>query len=149
MSAVSDRKGHPTPAAGTEGAVAGVGTTIVIGLPWETPPLNLNNRWPNEIVKAKAVAEVRESAGWVAKGARLGTYGRVRVTLHYRPLQRRRRDEDNLVATLKPCCDGLVDAKLVKDDTPEYMVKMMPVIHKPDGIRRNLWLTIDILEGAA
>lgn len=119
----------------------------MLGLPWETPPLSLNDRYANEVVKSKAVAKVREAAGWVAKGARLGTYERVRVTLHYRPLRRGRRDVDNLVGTLKPCCDGLVDAGLVKDDTPEFMVKEMPVIHEPDGIRRNLWLTIEILDG--
>lgn len=119
---------------------------LVLGLPWETPPLSLNDRHPNPIVQAKEVAAVRESAGWAAKGARLGSHDRVRVTLHYRPLRRGRRDVDNLVGTLKPVCDGLVDAGLVKDDTPEFMEKVMPVIHEPDGVRHNLWLTIEILE---
>ena len=49
------------------------------------------------------------------------------VTLHYRPRDNRRRDADNLVPTLKALCDGLVDAGLVPDDTPNYMHK-----HKPE-----------------
>jgi crossover junction endodeoxyribonuclease RusA len=133
-------------AATDQGAVAAAGTTIVLGLPWETPPLSLNDRHANRIVESKAIAKVRRDAGWVAKSARLGSYNRVRVALHYCPLRRGRRDADNLVGTLKPVCDGLVDAGLVPDDTPEHMAKDMPVIHESDGIRRNLWLTIQILE---
>ena len=40
----------------------------------------------------------------------------------------RRRDADNLIATLKPFADGLVDAGLTPDDTPSFMTKHMPVI---------------------
>lgn len=32
------------------------------------------------------------------------------------------------MATLKVCCDGVVDAGVVRDDTPDLMVKPMPVI---------------------
>jgi len=41
----------------------------------------------------------------------------------------RRRDEDNLVASLKPMYDGLVRAGVVKDDTQQYMVRHWPKIH--------------------
>ncbi|WP_162786781.1 hypothetical protein [Janibacter anophelis] len=41
----------------------------------------------------------------------------------YEPPDRRRRDEDNLFATLKPLADGLVDAGVVADDTPDLMRK--------------------------
>lgn len=115
-----------------------------LDLPWETPPLNLNDRH-SKIVEARRIAAVRRDVGWVAKAARMGTHDRVQVTLNYRPLRSGRRDADNLVATLKPCCDGLVDAGLVVDDIPQHMVKAMPVIHEPDGIRRNLWLDIRVL----
>lgn len=119
-------------------------TVYRLDLPWETPPLSLNDRrhWA---AQAQLVSTVREIAGWRAKGANIGRHDRVRVTLNYQPLDRRRRDEDNLVATLKPLCDGLVDVGVVPDDTPDHMVKDMPVIHEPDGIRRNLWLDIEVL----
>lgn len=53
---------------------------------------------------------------------------KVRVTMTYLPPDKRRRDSDNLVATLKAVCDGLVDAGVVADDTPAEMEKVMPVI---------------------
>lgn len=66
------------------------------------------------------------------------------VTLHYRPRDNRRRDADNLVPTLKALCDGLVDAGLVPDDTPNYMHKHMPVIHPAErGKQGIMWLEIN------
>lgn len=129
----------------SRGAAGTGGTTYRLDLPWQTPPLSLNDRHANRIVEAIAVAKVRESVGWVAKGARMGHHDKVRVTLNYQPRHNGRRDADNLVATLKPCCDALVDADLVDDDTPDHMVKVMPIIHEPDGIRRCLWLDVQIL----
>ncbi len=41
---------------------------------------------------------------------------------------KRGRDVDNLIASLKSTYDGLVDAGVVSDDTPEYMVRLMPEI---------------------
>lgn len=58
---------------------------------------------------------------------------------------RRKRDEDNVVPTLKALCDGLVDAKVVKDDTPQYMVKNMPVIEYRKGAKPHLELVVSVL----
>ncbi|MEU6582772.1 hypothetical protein [Nocardia sp. NPDC046763] len=74
----------------------------------------------------------------------------VTVLLHYRPPDNRRRDTDNLVATLKPACDGLAagtrthpDYGLVPDDIPRHMAKPEPVIHEPErGKPGALWLEI-------
>jgi Holliday junction resolvase RusA-like endonuclease len=41
---------------------------------------------------------------------------------------KRGRDIDNLIASLKSTYDGLVDAGVVPDDTPGYMVRTMPEI---------------------
>ena len=49
--------------------------------------------------------------------------GRV-VELVWFVTDKRRRDADNPVLTLKALCDGLVDAEIVPDDTPEYMTKL-------------------------
>ena len=43
--------------------------------------------------------------------------------------EQRVRDAENPTPTLNACCDGLVDAGIVKDDSPQFMTKDMPVIH--------------------
>lgn len=56
---------------------------------------------------------------------------------------KRRRDEDNIVATAKAAWDGLVDYGIVPDDTPDYMTKLMPAIipHPTRGQSRcDLWV---------
>lgn len=115
-------------------------------LPYERPPLSLNDRHGHHHARGRAVAQVRRDVGWLARAARLGRHDHVSVQLHYTPVRRGRRDADNLVATLKVVCDALVDVGLVVDDDPAHMTKPMPVIHRPDpnwslGPHR-LWLTI-------
>jgi crossover junction endodeoxyribonuclease RusA len=120
-------------------------TKHVITLPWSTPPLSLNDRrhWA---AHATIVDNIRQAAGFLARAAQLGRYEHVTVTLHYRPRDKRTRDADNLVAVLKPLCDGLVDAQLVTDDDPERMTKHMPKIHPPQG-KPVMWMEIDTSEG--
>ncbi|MPZ66192.1 MAG: hypothetical protein GEU83_11985 [Pseudonocardiaceae bacterium] len=120
-------------------------TKHVITLEWTSPPLSLNDRH-DRWTHAKIVDSIRLAAGWLAKAARLGRYTHVTVTLHYRPRDGRRRDADNLVATLKPLCDGLVDAGLVTDDDPVRMSKRMPEIHPPSP-KPLMWLEIETSEG--
>ena len=89
-----------------------------IRLPYAKPPLNLNDRmhWRQ---KAQVVKALRTYVAGM--GIFMSPYQRIRVELHYAPRDGRRRDADNLVATLKPCLDGLVDAGVIKDDTPEHV----------------------------
>lgn len=100
-------------------------------LPWSRPPLSLNQRMHHH-ARARVVAEVRRTAGWLAKAARIGHHHRVKVELIYTPATRRRRDADNLVAALKPLVDGLVDAGVVADDDDEHVERAMPIITVPD-----------------
>ena len=47
------------------------------------------------------------------------------------------RDSDTIYPTFKAMCDGIVDAGIVPDDTPEYMTKLAPIIrHEPGGTAR-------------
>lgn len=105
-------------------------TSTIILMPWpKKPPLNLNRRahWSE-------IATVRQTAAWMAKTKKLPQgLPHVWVELIYRAPDRRRRDEDNLVATLKPVCDGLVDHGLVQDDHTGLMTKFMPTILPPDS----------------
>lgn len=120
-----------------------------IRLPWRTPPLSMNDRghWA---AKASRTARVRRDVMALAAAHRLPTgLDRVRVQLVYVPRDRRRRDTDNLVATLKPICDALAAGTpkhpgwgLVADDTPEWMSKPEPVIAAPDPKDPHLRLLI-------
>lgn len=118
-------------------------TVYTVPLPWRSPPLNLNDRDARAVHNRK-VAEARSAAGWAVKTAGVPKLDRVLVALHWRPAATRTRDTDNPVATLKPCCDGIVDAGVVKDDSPQYMVKLMPIIHEP-AKPAAVWLTIETI----
>lgn len=114
----------------------------VYRLPWRTPPLSLNDRlhWR---AKAARVQTIRNAAALAVRSHQQAN--RIRVTLHYFPKDGRRRDADNLVATLKPLCDGIVDAGVVPDDDPAHMMKAMPVIGAPDPRDPHMELWIEVL----
>jgi crossover junction endodeoxyribonuclease RusA len=112
-----------------------------IRLPWDRPPLNLNQSL-HYAVKARLVAEVRRDVGWLLRAAKLSTAEHVTVGLVYAPGDRRRRDEDNLVGLLKACCDAAVDVGLCVDDDPAHMTKLMPKILPPPA-EPGLWLTVE------
>lgn len=100
----------------------------VLVLPWTSPPLSLNDRYKHWSTKSQKNRMVRDAVHVLAYRAGIPPLGRCSVELVYQPPDRRDRDEDNLVATLKPACDGLVLAGVVEDDTPAYMTKPMPRI---------------------
>lgn len=109
------------------------------------PPLTLNQRlhWRQ---KAERTRTVRAAVAWAAKAANIGyMLGHISVQLHYATGDMRRRDADNLTATQKPCLDGLVDAKVIPDDTPEHLTWWAPAIHNGPG-KRRLWITVHITE---
>lgn len=96
-----------------------------------TKPLNLNAR-THWAVKAKQVREVRQAAASLTLAAQVPPLQHISVELHYRPRDKRRRDPLNLVAMLKPIEDGIVDAGIIPDDTPEYLTPVMPMIDMPN-----------------
>lgn len=101
--------------------------TVIIPFDWPRPPLSLNDRPPHWATRNKEAQAVRDAA-WLSARSKinrgeLSAGEPVEVTLVWYVPDRIRRDADNPVATLKPICDGLVDAGLVPDDTPEWMDK--------------------------
>jgi len=92
---------------------------------WTTPPLSLNKRM-HRMQEAGIVKELRTLMH--AKARNIPDLERCQVELVWYVNDRRRRDDENPVTTLKALCDGLVDAEVVPDDTNQYMVKLMPRI---------------------
>ncbi len=106
----------------------------VIRLPLIRPlTLNARQHWA---VKHREVAALRGATLLLARNERIPPHDLIDVQLVYFPKDRRRRDSDNLVATLKVACDALIDAGIVPDDDPAHMIKQMPHIALPDGVPR-------------
>lgn len=99
--------------------------TYWIPFPYRRPPLTANQRihWRK---RADLTAQIRTMT--MLNARHIPPMGRCEVALTWYVTDRRRRDVDNLVPTLKAMCDGLVDAGIVPDDIPTLMVKQMPVI---------------------
>lgn len=114
----------------------------VIRFNYPTPPLTANQRlhWRK---RAELTRQVRTATAYMA--SEIPELERCAVTLTWYVADKRRRDADNLVPTLKACCDGLVDAELVKDDTPDLMTKHMPVIRYEKGCTPHLELRIEAI----
>ncbi len=113
-----------------------------IDLPYTKPPLSLNDRlhWAT---KARLVSRIRTYVDVESTCTRLPKAESAVITLHYRPRDRRRRDKDNLFATLKPCIDGLVDAGVLPADHGNHVDPRVE-LHEPEkGQPGALWLTVE------
>jgi crossover junction endodeoxyribonuclease RusA len=87
----------------------------MIVLPW--PPKELS---PNARVhfraKAAAVKAYRETAYWLAKAKPLAMpEGSIALRFDFHPPDKRRRDLDNMLASIKAGVDGIADAHEVDD----------------------------------
>lgn len=111
-------------------------------LPYETPPLTANQRM-HHMARHRHVKALRGTTTMLARAARIPELDACRVTLTWFVQTRHRRDADNVVPTLKAACDGLVDAGVVPDDTPDLMSKLMPVITHRPGVRQSLELLVE------
>jgi len=117
----------------------------IVWLPYEKPPLTLNQRlhWR---AQAKLKADLRHLVYDRLIKQSPTPAGHIRVELHYVPRDRRRRDQDNLVPTLKSCLDGIVDTGLIPDDTPDYVTWTPPVIDTAQPTNPHMYLRIIVTE---
>lgn len=159
---MSHAAGGEIPARRAAGTVAEIQRTVgghpvyVLPLGYDRPPLSLNDRGRSRGAARAKAAKVRALRADVALRLR-ALLGRpsaivphIHVQLHYVPRDRRIRDADNLVATLKPCIDALhLDGKagsprtpLVINDDPAHVSWSPPRIHLPDDHGPRLWLVI-------
>lgn len=104
-------------------------------------PWTLNDR-PHWTRRRSNTDRIRTDVGWWVKHFRIPPMEHVTVQLHYAPGDNRRRDVDNLVTTSKAAVDAIVKAGVVKDDSPEFVTQLMPMIHGGKGERR-LWLVVE------
>ena len=128
-------------------------SATIIPLPWPKPPLSLNDRPSHPKARNRDVQGVRSAAAVacaerIADGS-LDVLEPVTVTLVWFAPDKRKRDADNPVATLKALCDGLADAGLVPDDTPEWMDKRpVQIIYRKGepGVELHVEVTADVVE---
>ncbi|HKO27583.1 MAG TPA: hypothetical protein VJU80_09015 [Solirubrobacteraceae bacterium] len=118
---------------------------MIVPLPWQAPPLTLNAslRVENKYAKAAKVADAKAAAVLAIRAAKVPAMAGAIVTLHYRVPDRRRRDADNLAATLKVCQDALVTAGVLVEDSWITVPASGQRIHPPEvGQPGALWLEL-------
>lgn len=88
--------------------------TVTLPYPPSSLSPNIRGHWS---LKAKAAAKARADAklACLAAGIRALGWGGMSVTIEFCAPDRRRRDLDNQLASLKPTLDGLADASGVDD----------------------------------
>lgn len=100
--------------------------------------LSANHR-PHHMAKHRAVKAIREEVMLKVRQARVPALERCRVELIWFVTSHRTRDEDNLAPFAKAIYDGIgsnkgISARIVDDDSPEFMEKVTPRIeHMPGG----------------
>lgn len=113
-----------------------------IALPWTQPPLSLNDRlhWRTKAALTKTIRNVVSATACVVHLSPIE--GHATVTLHYQPADNRRRDADNLYATVKPCLDGLRDARIIRDDSADLVTPLVRIHQAIKGEPARMWLEI-------
>lgn len=126
--------------AGRAREICAEGRAWIIPLPYERPPLNLNQRlhWA---ARNRLVQQIKSDVHTLARFHKLPTgLDRVHVTLHWQPTTNRRRDSDNPSLTLKACVDGLTTYGLTDDDNSEHVTS--GTVIEPRAAVAAVWLTI-------
>ena len=115
---------------------------MIVPLPWERPPVTLNdrderNRGGSQKIK-KALREAREAV----RAAGLEPIVSADSTLHWQIPDRRRRDSDNLGSTHKIVNDALVKELVIPDDSWSHIRRSTQEIHPPNGEPASMWLEL-------
>lgn len=101
---------------------------ITVSLPWPPSILSPNNRshWHKKSVARK---KYREDCGWIGKTVRpVFDDGEIPICIRFFPPDRRKRDMDNMLASLKSGLDGLSDAWGVDDSRFVLSLSIGPVV---------------------
>jgi len=115
---------------------------LVIEFPAPNPPLSINQankmHWGTRSRRLKpwrqATFDAVISLPSTVIAKEVGTAQRLEATIHLPFKTKRRRDPHNYVGTnVKAIVDGLVDAGMILDDTPEYITVNEPVLLVGEG----------------
>ncbi len=94
------------------------------------PSLNARMHWRK---RAEIGAQFGQAAFYACKTAKIPNCGRVVVHIENHAISAR--DQDNLVASMKPILDAIVDANVVDDDDEGHMqIRVLPTVrvrHRP------------------
>lgn len=102
------------------------GRFISIVIPGRPPTPNVRRHWREvyrdnkawaETARLEAVRAIQRTAGWKPAS-------RARVSVAFGVKDRRVRDLDNLIASIKPLLDGLVQAGILVDDSLDVITVM-------------------------
>lgn len=105
--------------------VTGKSRGVVVELPWPDRLLHPNSR-PHWAAKAKAVKAARTAAFYLVRAVSRETvaWAGAALDITFRPPNKRRRDLDGLIASLKAAQDGISDAIGIDDHKfiPTYRI---------------------------
>lgn len=115
-----------------ENVGADMGRRLVVVLP--LPPRELSpNARPHWAAKARAVKLYREMAYLLSLAERRARPLRAaKVTARFFFRTQRRRDRDNLLASLKPAFDGIADARVVTNDAGMIHIPVEQYVDRTD-----------------
>lgn len=100
---------------------------VVLPLPHKIlSPNAMTGSWRGRMGKAAAAKRYRAlaRAEAEAQGVETGPWERATVAVTFFHDRKRRRDDVNFLAAMKPAYDGLVDAGLLEDDDAEHLVTL-------------------------
>lgn len=120
-------------------------TEWLLDFPWAQNPVPMNGSRGGHYTHAKKVKLARTIAYRSATFAGIPPLKHCRVQLTWYVTTAGRRDPNNLATLLKALQDGIVDAGVVPDDTPDLMDTVMSRIVKVDPKRhRQAWMELTV-----
>ena len=125
----------------TDGPVSAFTATLQFDYP--RPPITANKSY-HWRAKAKLTKEIRQATKLLAH--LIPALGKIHVSLVWVVKDHIRRDGgENVAPTLKPMIDGLVDAGVVVDDSPQYVIRDMPKVQYEKGATPHMELRIEMI----
>jgi crossover junction endodeoxyribonuclease RusA len=93
-------------------------------LPWPSRDLSPNARLHFQ-AKARAIKAYREGAFWLARSREIAAnpIGEILIEIVFHQPDNRRRDLDNMLASLKAGIDGIADALSVNDNRFAFLIR--------------------------
>jgi crossover junction endodeoxyribonuclease RusA len=120
--------------------------TVTVDLPWSKPPITGNRTRGHPHARAKEVETAKAQARAAILAAAPTMLPGVNITLHYRPMNRQRRDADNLFPTLKVVQDALVLEGVIYEDSWVTVPSATCRIHPPNGEPAAMWVVLEEIE---